>query len=642
MLKNKCFLVSILILFILSIGFVSASADIHDDSNQDACLESSDIVSADESLDLSSSADSENFNPAKEEAVQFSSDALHSGDVEELLTATVKPSGKTFNDIQNAVNNANANDVIELDGTYTSLGKKITVKKTLTFNGVNGATLDGKKLSGIFYIPSAVTVTFKNIKFVNSHESAISADSDGYVDKVKINLVIDNCSFSNNFDDYEGGAIKSISEGLCKISNSNFTSNYVRKDGSAGGAIYAYNIDLANCNFLKNSAEYDGGAIFCEKSLNIDGCTFKENFANSGGAIYGEFLSPDSNVEEGSKFNIKNSNFISNYLKSPKPSAYSCEGGAIYGHEINVFNCVFKQNSATLNGGKGGAICGVNIDVKDSVFESNIANYAGAIMATRSIGEDSYVDGVLKINNCSFISNNEAAIRACKAIVDYGSSTKVFNNKTLDNSLNTITFFKTTANKLVTSYYSGKTIKIKVLTTPSGKPAKYLRLLVIAKSSKKKYKIAVKTNSKGIATLKASRLNAGYYKIYVYETFCIPGSDPGDERYVKLPGVLKKTTLKVTKAKTIVKAPKVKFKYKKSKYFKVTLKNKESKKAMTGIKLKLKVYTGKKFKTYKVKTKKKGIAKFNTKKLKRGNHKVKILSENKNVRISKTSSIRIR
>ena len=91
-----------------------------------------------------------------------------------------------------------------------------------------------------------------------------------------------------------------------------------------------------------------------------------------------------------------------------------------------------------------------------------------------------------------------------------------------------------------------------------------------------------------------------------------------------------------------MKAPKVKFKYKKSKYFKVTLKHKGTKKPMRGIKLKLKIYIGKKYKTYTVKTNKKGVAKFNTKKLSYGKHKVKVMSGNKNVILSKKSVIRIR
>ena len=105
-------------------------------------------------------------------------------------TNTEERANSTFNAITNVVNYAmnsyikkamliyknktfnpnvpNTKDVIELNGTYTSSGKAITVKKSLTFNGVNGATLDGKKLSGIFYIPANATVTFNNIKFINA------------------------------------------------------------------------------------------------------------------------------------------------------------------------------------------------------------------------------------------------------------------------------------------------------------------------------------------------------------------------------------------------------------------------------------------------------------------------------------------
>ena len=67
-----------------------------------------------------------------------------------------------------------------------------------------------------------------------------------------------------------------------------------------------------------------------------------------------------------------------------------------------------------------------------------------------------------------------------------------------------------------------------------------------------------------------------------------------------------------------------------------------TKKAVKKVKIKVKVYTGKKYKVYKLKTNKKGIAKFNVKKLKKGTHKVIISSLNKNYKISKKSSIRIK
>ena len=106
--------------------------------------------------------------------------------------------------------------------------------------------------------------------------------------------------------------------------------------------------------------------------------------------------------------------------------------------------------------------------------------------------------------------------------------------------------------------------------------------------------------------------------------------------------IMKTTSIKIDKARTIVKAPQVTNKFKKSKYFKVTIKNKETKRMLSNVKVKIKVFTGKKFKTYTVKTNKKGIAKINTKNLKTGKHKVVISSENKNYSISKNSLIKIK
>jgi len=81
------------------------------------------------------------------------------------------------------------------------------------------------------------------------------------------------------------------------------------------------------------------------------------------------------------------------------------------------------------------------------------------------------------------------------------------------------------------------------------------------------------------------------------------------------------TSNKAAKSALIVSAPKVINTYKKG-TFKVTVKDKKTKKPVKGIKLKIKVYTGKKSKIYSVKTNKNGIAKISTKKLSKGTHKV--------------------
>ena len=135
------------------------------------------------------------------------------------------------------------------------------------------------------------------------------------------------------------------------------------------------------------------------------------------------------------------------------------------------------------------------------------------------------------------------------------------------------------------------------------------------------------TDSNGLALFKIpAKLDAGVHKIQV----------------IFNKKIMKTTSIKIYKAKTIVKAPKITNKFKKSKYFKVTVKNKETKKMLSNVKIKIKVFTGKKYKTYSVKTNKKGIAKINTKKLKIGNHKVIISSGNKNYSISGKSLIKIK
>jgi len=104
--------------------------------------------------------------------------------------------------------------------------------------------------------------------------------------------------------------------------------------------------------------------------------------------------------------------------------------------------------------------------------------------------------------------------------------------------------------------------------------------------------------------------------------------------------VIKGPTSKSTIKTTSVNAPSVTAYYKTSKYFKVTIK--KNGKAVKNLKLKLKVYTGKKTKIYTVKTNSKGVASFKTNKLSIGTHKVVVSSTNKNYKVSKTSKIIIK
>lgn len=95
---------------------------------------------------------------------------------------------------------------------------------------------------------------------------------------------------------------------------------------------------------------------------------------------------------------------------------------------------------------------------------------------------------------------------------------------------------------------------------------------------------------------------------------------------------------KLIKVQTKVKAPKITKKLNSTKAFRITVKNKNTKKAIKNLKLRLKI--GKK--VYTVKTNKWGIAKFNTKLLKKkGTYKVSIYSANIKYFVSTKSTIKI-
>lgn len=143
-----------------------------------------------------------------------------------------------------------------------------------------------------------------------------------------------------------------------------------------------------------------------------------------------------------------------------------------------------------------------------------------------------------------------------------------------------------------------------------------LKLLVYTGKKYKTYYITTGTN--GIAKLSASKLAIGTHKVIV----------SSNESTSYMTATKKTSYVVIKKATTTVSAKKVTNKYKAKKYFKITIKNKATGKLVSGLKLKIKVFTGKKFKTYTVKTNSKGVASLSTRYIKRGTHKVVISSAN--------------
>lgn len=98
---------------------------------------------------------------------------------------------------------------------------------------------------------------------------------------------------------------------------------------------------------------------------------------------------------------------------------------------------------------------------------------------------------------------------------------------------------------------------------------------------------------------------------------------------------------KLIKIPTIIKAPVVSNQFNQTKYFKVKVKNKKTGNLIANLKIHIKIYTGNKTKTYVIKTDKNGLAKFNTKDLLVGAHKVVLYPATNKYLISAKSTIKI-
>ena len=587
----------------------------------------------------------------------------------ENTTLTSANEEKTFTDIQTAIDNASENDTIELEGTYKSQGSEIKIDKAITISSKNGATLDAQFKSNIFNI-SNVNVCLKNLNLINSNSSNPAVKNQGnltvidsnftnntmiypetltpYEDFEKSagaiystnNLNIINCEFENNealapiwdHGDYGyfpiGGMINSKRN--LTITKSRFTEGYIESYGILNitdskfttAPIYAYSNATIAKSTLSHSA-YFKSAVYAYSNINVSDCNFT---ANGGYAIFAD--SEESHLS----LTVTNCSFENNTLKSSgfyqdEYADFEGEFPVIHSEDYNIFvyDSRFTNNSGNaIFNNWGYTYVSNSIFIKTGVA---IGSYKTTVINSTFINNTGYLVGAiytenLEMSNSTFTSNKEGAIKANNVAVIDGVTYKgpIY----FDDSLKKTKIITSTTKKLTTTYMSGKTVALKMFYTKSKRPlTKYQSEVKIIKGKSKTYDY-IYTNSKGIAYFKASNLNVGTYKI-------IFNNDDNDVDPIT-------TTVKITKAKTIIKAPKVTAKHKKSKYFKVSVKNKATKKPVKNTYIQVKIDK----KTHKIKTNSKGVAKINTKKLKIGKHKVVISSGNSNYIMSAKSTITIK
>ena len=329
----------------------------------------------------------------------------------EILSANIVVRGNTFEDIQNAINGANAGDTIYLTNEYTPGGNNSTiyVNKKLTITSASSAVLNGQGVSSILNIQTnGANSIISNLKFINAkgevgsalyiHAKNVVVDGCSFDDNqcahggvlsskynlyIAENLTVENCNFTNNsgnFRNYSNAGALGAYGLNSKIINCIFDSNWVKSEGSVfGGAVQIgleepnYYALISDCTFINNKAigpngKSHGGAGCVRNGVNYINCVFINNTAGQGGAL--TFHSSGK---------LQNCTFINN-------TAVDRYGGAVStGYlnddnemEMEINNCYFEGNDAPL----GGAIqaMGLNIDIINSEFYENHANtYGGAL-----------------------------------------------------------------------------------------------------------------------------------------------------------------------------------------------------------------------------------------------------------------------
>ena len=644
---------------------------------------------------------------------------------------------KSFDEIQGLIDSAEENSTITLNGTYVSSGSQIILNKTLTIDG-QGATLDGNYSSRIFEVTQNNCV-FKNINFINGaalvdeeyeNGGAILFNCDkGY---------IEDCTFTNCIGGLYGGAV---------FGGFIFNSTFENNEASNGGAIaYAY---VLKSTFKDNVAVEDlgGNSLF---SCNAYNCIFidgeegqwdpsesdvgnysfiiftEDTTVNVGEEAYIKVKIIDENItpiakdiefeiddiiynassnKEGiailncSNFTSKGdivcgvvrvpgeglSNEASFTLVVNKNASYIIVDNAtgVYTKNVNLSATVYDGNGNIITTGdvyfviNGEEFEAAAVDGKYVYEYENIGDAGQFIITGRFEGNDqlegcsntSTLD-VDKLNTTLSLSVIGTYYKATKlkvvlanCNVDTVPVTLTFSNGqnvtlnlddgvgyyyvsyvpgnynltvSIDNELfradsvnESFTILKSqgaviTPTKLTTTYDSGKYFQVKVTMNGTAMAGVKLKLLIYTGKKYKTYYITTGTN--GIAKLSASKLAIGTHKVIV--------SSAESTSYMT---ATKKTSyIVIKKATTTVSAKKVTNKYRAKKYFKVTIKNKATGKLVSGLKIKIKVYTGKKYKTYTVKTNSKGVASLSTRYIKRGTHKVVISSANSKYTVKKS------
>ncbi len=245
-----------------------------------------------------------------------------------------------------AIGSAAIGDTISFSVTGTILIDSVIVwNKNLTIlgPGIAGIVLDGNNASCIFQMTGGNNIV-RNISFKNGLGGE---DGGGCIYSPAGNTsdttILENCSFKYS-NATQGGAIH-CSDFRYLIMRNCIVDSCI-SSGYAGGILASYGAMLDKTTISNCYAEYGGGAAWINNNVsNITNCTFVNNTAYSGGAIYFEYQST---------ILLMNNTFSGNNISSSGGSVYAADGMMFGGPSItfqnNIFNCTLNNynQSSTL------------------------------------------------------------------------------------------------------------------------------------------------------------------------------------------------------------------------------------------------------------------------------------------------------
>jgi predicted outer membrane repeat protein len=558
-----------IILFLLILVSICAISNV-------SASDSSDFIALDNSTDIEAQAIDEAIDE---------DEALKAND--EIDDEKLSADADDYRTIQQIIDDADEGDTVYLDGTFIC-DYLVNVDKTVNIVGRgDGAIIklsdEYREYNTPFFNVNASDVSLRNVKFMGGlflFGGAITWQGD--------NGRIYDCEFSDNIasstENGIGGAILLMGDN-CRLENCIFTNNHAYQHG---GAVLWYGDygTIRDCQFRDNKAYGTagnkgwGGALM----LYADNCLVSNcSFINNSCSDYGGAIATHNNTNRIVNCYFED-NFVINNVTYNDGKSDVQGGGAIFSTCIGlaVDGCNFTNNHA--DGALGGALSlSINNSVSRSYFKGNKALLGNDILASTS----------------SLITSNHI-------VLDFNETrTEAIHGITLDDGLFNI--FELTKIDSVVNFNAGMVFDY----AQSGKVG-----VIVEGGTLELENIRVLNHPEAIIQynddeLIVSNLNPGEYTLRATTT----PDDLHNAVDADLSITVKKSTATISASKTTVAL-------KKGTLWTIRVIDSKTGKPISKMWLKLKVYTGKKYKTVNVQTDAKGIASYQTKNLAKGSHKI--------------------